>query len=859
MHYHYIHYNLEHGFIHNWLVAGPQTIPVDLELFTGDDIRKQVSQHFFEPDSGIIKTPVERGPLTKGLFQVGDYSGSWNYFACREDHLVDHSEVYPIPHYLRSWAYTQIVSKDAQEVLLVLTTHGPADVWLNGQHVHRQEHFHTQQPGSMALKALLVEGANKIIVRFENVAIHECAHAMALQVCKLTEVQPAQYPEPYPSKAGIHVRIPSLIQAISRRNTFEKVSATTYILRDIFEGTGPIELHWPADLDESSYATVRLRSVTGPTYAEADVNGTPGDKLFLGYPIQIPEGDYHITLMPRHWEVYEKNTRIYREIPLWNLGMNRYSASPYGTYEDRRQEAIASAVRRKGLFAEIAKMATGTWKTVETGVILEAVRNTTPLNLLGLLGMVYRFSEHAEYSKELVQPLEECILSFPYTSRGEWHPPYESAGSESQQILVHTCEILAGQRYPKRKFTHSGETGHWHRKNGEQLALEWLQQRGATGFFDCYSATSISDDMVALSHLVDLAESEAVWEMAAVVMDKLFFTIAIDSYQGVFGSPRGRTSALFVKGGLLEPTSGITRLMWGMGIFNHHIAGPVSLACMEKYELPSIISDIAVSTPEEVWSRERHAVYAGRVVNKVTYKTPDTMLCSAQNYYPGEKGYQEHIWQATLGADATVFVTHPACSSESDARQPNFWAGNAILPRVAQWKDVLIGVYHLPEDDWMGFTHAYFPTYAFDEYVIRNGWAFARKGEGYLALKASQGFTLVQRGLYAFRELRSHGQDNSWLCHMGRAALDGDFTSFQQKVLALTVKFEGQSVSCTTLRGEALFFGWQDPFLRNGQEQPLSGFMHYENPFTTADYPCSQMEIQYGEDLLRLDYGSATG
>jgi hypothetical protein len=857
MHYRYVHYNLENGFIHNWLVAGPQTIPVELELFTDDNIRKQVAQHFFEPDSGIIKTPVERGPLTKGLFQVGDYSGSWNYIACREDHLVDHSGVYPTPHYLRSWAYTQIASKAAQEVLLVLTTQGPADVWLNEQHVHRQEHFHTQQPGSVVFKALLVEGANKIIVRFENVALHECAHAMALQVCKLTEVQPAHYPEPYPSKAGIHVRIPSLIQAISRRNTFEQVSSTAYITRDIFEGAGPIELHWPDDLEETSYTTVRLHADTGQTYAEADVDGTAGDKVFLGYPPQIPEGAYHIQLMPRPWEVYERNTRITREIPLWTVGMNRFSASPYGTYAERRQEALASTARRKGLFAEIAKMASGKWEAVEANVILKAVGNATSLDLLGLLGMLYRFGEHAEFPKELVQPLEDCILNFQYSPNGKTEIGIDS--SEGQHILTCACEILAGQHYPKRKFTRSGKTGQWHRKNGERLALEWLRQRSTTGFADWDSSDSFADELTALSHLADLAESEPVWEMASVVMDKLFLTIAVNSYQGVFGSTHGRTCAPFVKGGLLEPTSGISRLMWGMGIFNHHIAGPVSLACMEKYELPSIISNIAVSKPDEMWSKERHAGNAGRVVNKVTYKTPDIMLCSAQDYYPGEKGRQEHIWQATLGVGATVFVNHPACSSENDARQPNFWAGNTILPRVAQWKDMLIAVYHLPADDWMGFTHAYFPTYAFDEYGIRDDWAFARKGEGYLALKASQGFNLIQRGLYAFRELRSQGQDNIWLCQMGRAGLDGNFSTFQEKVLALPVKFEEQSVDCTTLRGEALSFGWQSPFLRNGQEQSLSGFMHYENPFTTADYPCSQMEIQYGEDLLRLDFGNMAG
>ncbi|MCI0555670.1 MAG: hypothetical protein L0287_32390, partial [Anaerolineae bacterium] len=393
---------------------------------------------------------------------------------------------------------------------------------------------------------------------------------------------------------------------------------------------------------------------------------------------------------------------------------------------------------------------------------------------------------------------------------------------------------LAGQRYPERIFSSSGKTGQWHRQNGEQLTLGWLRQRGEGGFSDWDSNSSFAEYLLSLSHLVDLAESETVWEMAAVVMDKLFVTMAINSYRGVFGSTHGRTCASYVKGGLLEPTSGIARLMWGMGIFNHHIAGPVSLACMEKYEFPSIISDIADSLPEEIWSRERHAVNTFRVVNKVAYKTPDGMLCSAQDYYPGQRGRQEHIWQATLGHMATVFVTHPANTSENDARQPNYWVGNAALPRVAQWKDALIAVYELPKDDWMGFTHAYFPVYAFDDYVIHQRWAFAHKGNGYLAITALQGFSLIKSGHYAFRELRSYGHNNIWLCHMGRAALDGDFSSFQKKILALDLKYVESSVRFNTLRGDTLSFGWQGPFLRNDHEQPLSGFDHYENPYVAS-------------------------
>jgi hypothetical protein len=233
------------------------------------------------------------------------------------------------------------------------------------------------------------------------------------------------------------------------------------------------------------------------------------------------------------------------------------------------------------------------------------------------------------------------------------------------------------------------------------------------------------------------------------------------------------------------------------------------------------------------------------------------MLCSAQDYYPGAGGRQEHIWQATLGHNATVFVTHPACTSENDARQPNYWVGNTVLPRVAQWRDALIAVYELPEDDWMGFTHAYFPLYAFDEFAMQAGWAFARKGDGYLAITASQGLSLIKSGHYALRELRSYGHHNIWLCHMGRAALDGDFSSFQKKILALDPQYADVSARFKTLRGEELSFGWQGPFMRSGEEQALSNFEHYEHPYVASGYPSRQLEIRHDESALRLEFGSA--
>ena len=155
----------------------------------------------------------------------------------------------------------------------------------------------------------------------------------------------------------------------------------------------------------------------------------------------------------------------------------------------------------------------------------------------------------------------------------------------------------------------------------------------------------------------------------------------------------------------------------------------------------------------------------------------------------------------------------------------------------------------------MGFTHAYFPVYAFDEYSLQQAWAFARKGDGYLAITASRGFSLIKSGHYALRELRSYGHSNVWFCHIGRAGLDGDFSSFKKKILALDLEYADDSVRFQTLRGDTLSFGWQGPFLRNHQEQSLTAYEHYEHPYVASGYPSRQLEIRYGDSLLRLEFG----
>ena len=206
------------------------------------------------------------------------------------------------------------------------------------------------------------------------------------------------------------------------------------------------------------------------------------------------------------------------------------------------------------------------------------------------------------------------------------------------------------------------------------------------------------------------------------------------------------------------------------------------------------------------------------------------------------------------GARPVDQYDHPGSSSESDSRVPGYWAGNARLPRVAQWKAVLLAMHRLPTDDMFGLTHAYFPCATFDEYALRDGWAFARAGDGYLAVTNSQRLSITTEGRYALRELTALGMYQTWLVQMGRAALDGNFSEFQHKVLALAVSFTHDAVHCTTLRGDALGLSWSGPLTVNGNPQPADGSRHFDNAYTTTELPCTQMEIRHGLDSLRLDF-----
>jgi hypothetical protein len=847
-------YSVTQSYLHHWLVAGPAAVPVtDLADNGGGETKLRIARAYTRTIAEVLEQPAERGQ-----FVHQGQTLTWQAVTCGDDHFVDLTCFYHTCHFLSAWAYTQVEVDEAHMAAFVLTTNGPADVWINNQHVLGHQHFSHQLPQRTPFSAWLTSGRNTILVRFGAVAIRECPYVMALQLV----------PDPKYSGRATAIYLPTTIQSVARRQWLEALFQAAYLQRDVYHRDMELIIHWPTEMKLSGEITVRLQTPAGRIYAEAKPYVRGGETVNLGRVYAFPDGAYQVVLMPPLEEYYEHGLRLQHRLNL-QIANQPHASTPVTHYAERRLEALDDAARRGvNVYSEIAKMALGRWAQLKLPLFEQAIArinqraDCSDFYLVGLLGMLHRYGADPHFPPALTTLVNECAINFKYWMDESGHDAM-CYWSENHQILFHACQVLAGQLFPETLFTNNGQTGRWHQARGEERALSWLRKRAAGGFREWDSNTYFEHDVLALTHLADLASNVEVAEMAAVVLDKLFFSMAINSFKGVFGSTHGRAYAAQIKGGRLELTSGIGRLLWGMGALNQHILGTVSLACATGYELPPIIAQIATDLPQEMWSRECHAgqmeEWCDRAtgawrIHKATFKTPDYMLCSALDYRPGQPGYQQHIWQATFDADAVLFVNHPVCLSEENAHRPGCWHGNGVLPRIGQWKDVLVALYQLPADDWLGFTHAYFPTAAFDEYLLDDGWLFARKGEGLLALTAAQGLELVTHGPTAYREIRSHGRQNAWFLHLGRVSKDGRFAEFQDKMPRSEVSFDGQWVHAHTLYGATIDFGWEGPLLVDEQPYAQAGMLHYDNPYCAMELNAPEMELRWQDELLRLRF-----
>jgi len=318
--------------------------------------------------------------------------------------------------------------------------------------------------------------------------------------------------------------------------------------------------------------------------------------------------------------------------------------------------------------------------------------------------------------------------------------------------------------------------------------------------------------------------------------------------------------------------------LWGMGAHTQPRVVDLFLRAADRYHLwdhpfleeagpaaQNLPRDGSVGRLRLHWEVESDRTLLGEV-NKVTYRTPDYMLSTAQSYRPGERGNQHHVWQATLSPDAVVFTTNPGSLKTHDKRTPCYWGGQNRFPRAAQYKNLSFIIYNinmrkaLGERNVFDFTHAFFPRWAFHEVIEKNNWIFGRAGGGYVALHSSLAYEWKDPGAGFTHDAIARGKKNIWICLMGRNAVDGDFEDFVREVLdaeletdteELTVSFEAPGIGTAE-------FSWSGPLTVDGREIPLSGYKRVENPYCTSEFDSGVYEIEHGGERVVLDFPNLT-
>jgi hypothetical protein len=641
-----------------------------------------------------------------------------------------------------------------------------------------------------------------------------------------------------------------------------------------------------------------------------------------------------------------------------------YWPAPQGDYASRRQSflhfsAAAQPVGgRTGFFSQISRLALG--QPIDEAVVYEALQFVTErqdcadFSAVGLLRILYQFADSPHLSPELANAIRHTLLHFKY-----WidEPGKEMMcfWSENHQILFHSAEYLAGQLFADEIFPNVGQTGHWHMDKARPKILRWIDLKARIGFSEWDSNCYYDEDMAPLLNLADFAADPEIADKAARLLDIMFFDMAVDSFRGTYGTSHGRTYPRHVLSGRNEATAAVSKIAWGMGIFNDPSnMTAVSLAVSPRYRVHPLIERIAQEMPNEVENRERHSLrteqapslgirydeldtamllwgagqFANRrnveqtlaladtvkshrfnvvirpyveaiygtyrelesrqiahdgdidrttlaEVNKYTFRTPDYQLSSAQDYRKGKPGFQQHLWQATLGPDAIAFTLHRGNEDEVSYK---YWVGR--FPRAAQHRNVLIALYDIPDaplpgpativppdaggnampspgpaqEELLGYTVAVLRRSAFDEVIEENGWVLARKDNGYLALYSQMPMRWTANGVLQGEGLIADGRRNIWICQLGRAAVDGSFSAWVERITAAPLAFDDLAVTYAAPGVGEIRFSWDAPFSVDGTPIPLDNYKRFDNPYCQAEIGSGRYSITHGDERLEIEF-----
>ena len=805
------------GFVDHWLWAGPHATNSEGQIW------KPSYLHDFQ-------RPVEWiSPLT-----IGRHSYPWQYLNCNVDHTLHFSGHSTQPETRRFFAYAELRQERQGDLSFELDATGQVEFWINRKQLSAKTFGLSQSNVRYQFFARVPKGRLGLFIVLTQHFVSNTACFLRFKILG----------EEVASRA---ITLPTSVNP-ERRKGLEEFIEATHIVKPVCGPLEPVVVQWDSDLKGQTFLGLNLSKYLGPSYMEVmhtQVNSQATYEMATA-PIAAP-GHYQVTVRPGIDEYYELNQRIAKVLDV-HLVKSQFEQTPEQTPEERKLLAVkqagehASPVLRALSRAALdpQDMQDQIWKNFHEEVPKGPVDLSVVLAALTVVAQSKSALPHLAVQRQLLPVLYKALPFLKDTA---------AKGGSRQEFLLSVCQLaLQHMLDPERSSKLNGTAFPFPETKPIHKAMRAWMARGLGGWD---SQDQLAQLVTACLLLIEINVPEELQELSQILLDKALFTLVLNSWRGVFGGAGPETETSSLLDARLGAMASISYQGWGLGLPDGSHSVGISMAHSE-YNVPIVIQELGLFVPEELNGEERHvwtkdvpeSIAEGEEeFHRTTFKTPDFMLSSLQDFRPGQEGNRETPWQATLGYAARVHVSQPEFATEQDELPRNFWRGNVNIPRVAQCRETVVAFYGPTTRVGLGFTHAYFPQFAFDEVFISNRWAFARKNEGYLALYADNGLQAVKNGMGVGRALRSPGQENVWVCSLSRQAWDGDFDAFKGRVQQ-SVKVSERLVHVTPRSGETWTSGLRDLLSAAGKQVLQKSAMHYDSVLCQAPFPSKNLFIR---------------
>ncbi len=391
--------------------------------------------------------------------------------------------------------------------------------------------------------------------------------------------------------------------------------------------------------------------------------------------------------------------------------------------------------------------------------------------------------------------------------------------SENHRIGFHVCEYLAGLLYPAETFSNSGQNGIFHSLKGRMHLVEWLSQRCRMGFDEPHSDNYLPITFSALLVLREVLplEEYPLRNMVNVLLDFLTYIFAVSDFDGVMATPRARSYNEPLRSAFASNTSGVFWQLFGKEAVNPRKLN-AELAFSPFVPAKGLLDLADDFTPATFHFKQGLMHFDKHNADFTIRRTPDYMIGGVRDHNVGLCDMHFISAMIALKNDISIFFSAPNNVAEGSGLRPDYWAGQAFLPRVLTAKRTLAVIWHGVRDSRIWMTHCHFNRRRFDEVVSKKGWTFGRSGDGYVAIHSSVPHAFSEQGPYAGRELVCPGRETVWIAECGSAREDGSFEDFVEKLASAVCREENGRFRFDSPGSGRMEFGLDDAFIIDGQE-----------------------------------------